>query len=163
MTFFGYIIVDACIISLNLNCILQLKQFYNIATKVSCRKSATTFGDLPDCLQGSKIPSESCCQMGAFSLNSCCAPLNRSCLSHTSVPNRNVHDNKILYCASSILVNMWLEIFWYLAHFIIFYPFCRFWLQRPHRYLGSCGTRTGCSGETGSRIPHHHALQETLP
>ena len=42
--------MDSCIISLNLNCILQLKQFYNIATKVSCRKSATatTFGDLPD-------------------------------------------------------------------------------------------------------------------
>ena len=28
---------------------MQLKQFYNIATKVSSRKSATTFGDLPDC------------------------------------------------------------------------------------------------------------------
>ena len=25
-------------------------QFYNIATKVNSRKSATTFGDLPDCL-----------------------------------------------------------------------------------------------------------------
>ena len=49
MTSFGYIIVDSCIISLNLNCILQLKQFYDIATKVNCRKSATTFGDLPDC------------------------------------------------------------------------------------------------------------------
>ena len=29
---------------------MQLKQFYNIATKVSSRKSGTTFGDLPDCL-----------------------------------------------------------------------------------------------------------------
>ena len=28
---------------------MQLKQFYNIATKVSSRKNATTFGDLPDC------------------------------------------------------------------------------------------------------------------
>ena len=28
---------------------MKLKQFYNIATKVSSRKSATTFGDLPDC------------------------------------------------------------------------------------------------------------------
>ena len=27
---------------------MQLKQFYNRATKVSSRKSATTFGDLPD-------------------------------------------------------------------------------------------------------------------
>ena len=34
--------------SFNLNCIMQLKQFYNIAPKVSSRKSATTFGDLPD-------------------------------------------------------------------------------------------------------------------
>ena len=35
---YGYIIVDLCIISFNLNCIMQLKQFYNIATKVSSRK-----------------------------------------------------------------------------------------------------------------------------
>ena len=28
---------------------MQLKQFYDIATKVSSRKNATTFGDLPDC------------------------------------------------------------------------------------------------------------------
>ena len=33
-----------------MNCIMQLKQFYNIATKVSSKKNATTFGDLPDCL-----------------------------------------------------------------------------------------------------------------
>ena len=29
---------------------MQFKQFYNIATKVGSKKSATTFGDLPDCL-----------------------------------------------------------------------------------------------------------------
>ena len=29
---------------------MQLKQFYNIASKVSSRKSATSFGDLPDCI-----------------------------------------------------------------------------------------------------------------
>ena len=28
---------------------MQLKQFHNIATKVSSKKSATTFGALPDC------------------------------------------------------------------------------------------------------------------
>ena len=28
---------------------MQVKQFYNIATKVSGRKNATTFGDLADC------------------------------------------------------------------------------------------------------------------
>ena len=29
---------------------MQFKHFYNLATKVSSRKkSATTFGDLPDC------------------------------------------------------------------------------------------------------------------
>ena len=43
MTSFGYIIVDSCIISLNLNCVLELKQFYNIATKVSCRKKCYYF------------------------------------------------------------------------------------------------------------------------
>ena len=41
--------MDSCIISFNLNCIIQLKRVYNIATKVA-EKSATTFGDLPDCL-----------------------------------------------------------------------------------------------------------------
>ena len=35
--------MDSCIISLNLNCILQLKQFYNIATKVSYRKKCYYF------------------------------------------------------------------------------------------------------------------------
>ena len=34
----------------NLNCTMHLKQFHNIATKVSSIKSATTFGDLPDWL-----------------------------------------------------------------------------------------------------------------
>ena len=29
---------------------MQLRQFYYIATKLSSRKGATTFGDLPDCL-----------------------------------------------------------------------------------------------------------------
>ena len=48
MTYYGDIIVDACIIPFNLNGIMQLKQFYNIANKVSSRKSATTFSDLPD-------------------------------------------------------------------------------------------------------------------
>ena len=38
MTSYDYIIVDSCIISFNLNCIMQSKQFYNIATKVSSRK-----------------------------------------------------------------------------------------------------------------------------
>ena len=37
------IIVDSCIISFNLNCIMQLKQFYNIATKVSSRKKCYYF------------------------------------------------------------------------------------------------------------------------
>ena len=32
-----------------LDCIMQLKQLYYIATNVCSRKSATTFGDLPDC------------------------------------------------------------------------------------------------------------------
>ena len=41
-------------ISFNLNCIVQLKQFYNKATKVSSRKSATTFGDLPDWLTSAR-------------------------------------------------------------------------------------------------------------
>ena len=29
---------------------MQLKKFYNIATKVSRKNNATTFGDLPNCL-----------------------------------------------------------------------------------------------------------------
>ena len=31
---------------------MQFKQLYNIAIKVSSRKSATTVGDLPDCCIG---------------------------------------------------------------------------------------------------------------
>ena len=51
----GYIImiiVDSCIIWFHLDCIMQLKKSYYmyIATNVSSRKSATTFGDLPDWL-----------------------------------------------------------------------------------------------------------------
>ena len=38
MTFYGYIVVDSCIILFNLNCVIQFKQFYKIATKVSSRK-----------------------------------------------------------------------------------------------------------------------------
>ena len=43
MISYGYILVDSYIISLNLNCIMQLKQFYNIATKVSSRKKCYHF------------------------------------------------------------------------------------------------------------------------
>ena len=39
MISYGYNIVDSFIISLNLNCIMQLKHFYHIATKDSCRKN----------------------------------------------------------------------------------------------------------------------------
>ena len=52
MTSYGYIImiiVDSCIIWFQLDCIMQLKKSYYIATNVCSRKSATTFGDLPDC------------------------------------------------------------------------------------------------------------------
>ena len=52
MTSYGSIImitVDSCIIWFHLDCIMQLKKSYYIATNVSSRKSATTFGDLPDC------------------------------------------------------------------------------------------------------------------
>ena len=52
MTSYGYIImiiVDSCIIWFHLDCIMQLKKSYYIATNVCSRKSATTFGDLPDC------------------------------------------------------------------------------------------------------------------
>ena len=37
------------------DCIMQLKKSYYIATNVGSRKSATTFGDLPDCLVGKKL------------------------------------------------------------------------------------------------------------
>ena len=51
MPSYGYItmiIVDSCIIWFHLDCIMQLKKSYCIATNVSTIKSATTFGDLPD-------------------------------------------------------------------------------------------------------------------
>ena len=53
MTSYDYIImiiVDACIIWFHFDCIMQLKKSYHIATNVCSRKSATTFGDLPDWL-----------------------------------------------------------------------------------------------------------------
>ena len=52
ITSYGYIIliiVDSCINWFHLDCIMQLKKSYYIATNVRSRKSATTFGDLPDC------------------------------------------------------------------------------------------------------------------
>ena len=52
MTYYGYIImdiVDSCMIWFHFDCIIQLKKSYHIATNVCSRKSATTFGDLPDC------------------------------------------------------------------------------------------------------------------
>ena len=52
MTSYGYIImiiVDSCMIWFNLDCIMQLMESYHIATNVCSKKSATTFGDLPDC------------------------------------------------------------------------------------------------------------------
>ena len=53
MTSYGYIImtiVDSCMILFHWDAIMQLKKSYYIATNVCSRKSATTFGDLPDCL-----------------------------------------------------------------------------------------------------------------
>ena len=53
MTSYGYIImviVDSCMIWFHFDCIMQLKKSYHIATNVCTRKSATTFGDLPDFL-----------------------------------------------------------------------------------------------------------------
>ena len=51
MTSYGYIImtiVDSCMIWFDFDCIMQLQKSYHIATNVCSRKSATTFGDLPD-------------------------------------------------------------------------------------------------------------------
>ena len=51
MTSYGYIItiiVDSCMIWFHFDCIMQLKKSYYIITNVCSRKSATTFGDLPD-------------------------------------------------------------------------------------------------------------------
>ena len=42
------IIVDSCMIWFHLDRIMQLKKSYHIATNVCSRKSAITFGDLPD-------------------------------------------------------------------------------------------------------------------
>ena len=53
MTSYGYIImiiVDSCMIWFHFDCIMQLKKSYHTATHVCSRKSATNFGDLPDCL-----------------------------------------------------------------------------------------------------------------
>ena len=52
MTSYSYIIiviVDSCMILFYFDCIMQLKKSYHFATNVCSRKSATTFGDLPDC------------------------------------------------------------------------------------------------------------------
>ena len=53
MTSYGYIILaiaDSCMIWFHFDCIMQLKKSYHIATNVCSKKSATTFGDLPDWL-----------------------------------------------------------------------------------------------------------------
>ena len=53
MTYYGYIImiiVDSCLIWFHFDCIMQLKKSYHIATNVCSRTSATTFGDLLDCI-----------------------------------------------------------------------------------------------------------------
>ena len=58
MTSYGYIImiiIDSCMIWFHFDCIMQLKKSYYIATNVCSRKSATTFGDLPDCLVGNHL------------------------------------------------------------------------------------------------------------
>ena len=46
-------------IFIHLKFIMLLKQFYEITTKVSSRKIATTFGDIPDCCTDS--PLQDCC------------------------------------------------------------------------------------------------------
>ena len=43
VAFYDYVIVDSCILSFNLNCIMDLKQFYDIATKLSSRKKCYCF------------------------------------------------------------------------------------------------------------------------
>ena len=53
MTSYGYIIMiiaDLCMIWFHFDCIMQLKNSFYIATNVCSRKSATNFGDLPDCI-----------------------------------------------------------------------------------------------------------------
>ena len=52
MISYGYIImiiVDSCIMWLHLDCMKQLKKSYYITTNVCSKKSATTYGELPDC------------------------------------------------------------------------------------------------------------------
>ena len=52
MTSYGYIImiiVDFCMIWFHFDCMTQLKKSYHIVIIVCSRKSAITFGDLPDC------------------------------------------------------------------------------------------------------------------
>ena len=51
MTSYGYIImviVDFCMLWFYFDFIMQLRKSYHIATNICSRKSATTFGDLPD-------------------------------------------------------------------------------------------------------------------
>ena len=48
MAIFSMTIVDSCMIWFHFDCIMQLQKSYHIATNVCSRKSATTFGDLPD-------------------------------------------------------------------------------------------------------------------
>ena len=51
MTSYGYVIMiifDSFMIWFNFDCIVVLKKSYHIATNVCSRRSATTFGDLPD-------------------------------------------------------------------------------------------------------------------
>ena len=53
MISYGYIIiivVVSCMICFHFDCIVQLKK-YHIAINVCSWKSATTFGDLPDCIK----------------------------------------------------------------------------------------------------------------
>ena len=46
------IIVDSCMIWFHFDCIMELRKSYHFATNVCSRKSATTFGDIPDCSSG---------------------------------------------------------------------------------------------------------------
>ena len=53
VTSYGYIvmiIIDSWMLWFHFHCIMQLKISYYIATNVSSRKNATTFGDFPDCI-----------------------------------------------------------------------------------------------------------------
>ena len=48
---------------------MQLKQFYNIATKVSSTKSGSTSGDLPDCWMEPAFYISQICQLSDRFLN----------------------------------------------------------------------------------------------